>query len=82
MLSAYASCVIEQESPGLIEQTRQDRLIGLFDERLAEMLAQGCRRRRMIAGAMGAFACSVLLLVVIRVPGVDLVGLVQRASGP
>jgi hypothetical protein len=84
MLSAYASYVIEQASPGLIEQARQDHLIALVDQRLVEMRAQGRWWRQMIAGAMGAFAYSVLLLlllVIIRLVGVDLMALAQRASG-
>jgi hypothetical protein len=84
MLSAYASYVIEQASPGLIEQARKDHLIALVDDRLGEMRAQGRWWRQMIAGAMSAFAYSVLLLlllVIIRLVGVDLMGLAQRASG-
>jgi hypothetical protein len=85
MLSAYAAYVIEQERPGLVEQARQDHLIVLVDERLVEMRAQGRWWRQMVAGVLGAFAYSVLLLIlllIIRLVGVDLVGLVQRASVP
>ena len=77
--------MIEQESPGLIDQARQDHLIALVDERLAEMRAQGRWSRQMIAGAMGAFAYSALLLIlllIIRLVGVDLTVLVQGAPGP
>ena len=85
MLSAYAAYVIEQERPTLVDQARQDHLIALVDERLLEMRAQGRWGRQIIAGMLGAFGYSVLLLIlllIVRLVGVDLVGLVQRASGP
>ena len=49
------------------------------------MRAQGRWGRQIIAGMLGAFGYSVLLLIlllIVRLVGVDLVGLVQRASGP
>lgn len=80
MLAAYAAHVIEQEKPELIEQGRQDHLIGLVDGRLEEMRSQGRWWRQVVAGALGAFGYSILLLLlllIIRWVGIDLIDLVQ-----